>query len=85
MRVSRWKSNYKFILSAGAKAKSVTNNLPLLSVLAVSGLLFNGMKYDYSSHVLIPGNGVNGSSLGGYYTVNGSGHNFNMLMIISGN
>ena len=51
---------------------------------AVSGLFFNGMKYDFSSHVLIPGNGVNGSSLGGYYTVNGSGHNFNMLMILTG-
>ena len=50
----------------------------------VSGLLFNEMKYDYSSHVLIPANYANGSSLGGYYTVNGSGHNFNMLMILTG-
>jgi hypothetical protein len=51
---------------------------------AVSGLLFNEMKYDYSSHVLIPANYANGSSLGGYYTVNGTGHNFNMLMILTG-
>jgi hypothetical protein len=27
-------SHYKFVLGAGAKAKSVTNNLPILSVLA---------------------------------------------------
>ncbi len=51
---------------------------------AFSGLLFNGMKYDYTNHVLIPSNEVNGGSLGGYYTVNGSGHNFNMLMILTG-
>ena len=33
VRVSGCKSYYKFILSAGAKAKSVTSNLPILSVL----------------------------------------------------
>jgi len=33
MRVSGCKNHYKFVLSAGAKAKSVTNNLPILSVL----------------------------------------------------
>ena len=31
--VSGCNNHYKFVLSAGAKAKSVTNNLPLLSVL----------------------------------------------------
>jgi hypothetical protein len=35
MRVSGCKSHYKFVLCAGAKAKSVTSNLPILSVLAV--------------------------------------------------
>jgi hypothetical protein len=33
MRVSGCKNHYKFVLDAGPKAKSVTNNLPLLSVL----------------------------------------------------
>jgi hypothetical protein len=33
MRVSGCKNYYKFVLSAGAKAKSVTNDLPILSVL----------------------------------------------------
>jgi hypothetical protein len=33
MRVSGFRSHYKFVLGAGAKAKTVTNNLPLLSVL----------------------------------------------------
>jgi hypothetical protein len=33
MRVSGCNSHYKFVLGAGAKAKSVTNNLPILSVL----------------------------------------------------
>src|SRR5664280_1634486 len=34
MRESRCKVHYEFVLGAGVKAKSVTNNLPLLSVLA---------------------------------------------------
>ena len=33
MRVSGCNNHYKFVLRAGAKAKSVTNNLPILSVL----------------------------------------------------
>ena len=35
MRVSGCNGHYKFVLGAGAKAKTVTNNLPILSVLAV--------------------------------------------------
>jgi len=35
MRVSGFSSHYEFVLEAGAKAKTVTNNLPLLSVLAL--------------------------------------------------
>ena len=34
MSVSWCNGHYEFVLGAGAKAKSVTNNLPLLSVLA---------------------------------------------------
>jgi hypothetical protein len=34
MSVSGFSSHYEFVLEAGAKAKTVTNNLPLLSVLA---------------------------------------------------
>jgi hypothetical protein len=33
MRVSGFSSHYESVLRAGAKAKSVTNNLPILSVL----------------------------------------------------
>ena len=33
MRVSGCNGHYEFVLSAGVKAKSVTNNLPILSVL----------------------------------------------------
>jgi hypothetical protein len=36
MRVSGCNDHYKFVLGAGAKAKSVTNNLPLLPVLAIA-------------------------------------------------
>jgi hypothetical protein len=43
MRVSGCNGHYKIVLGAGAKAKSVTNNLPLLSVLA-TGCYF-GMLY----------------------------------------
>ena len=39
MRVSGCKNHYEFVLSAGAKAKSMTNNLPILSVLAVRALV----------------------------------------------
>ena len=35
MRVSGYRSHNKFVLSAGVKAKTVTNNLPILSVLAI--------------------------------------------------
>jgi len=35
--VSGCNGHYEFVLGAGAKAKSVTNNLPILSVLAVRG------------------------------------------------
>jgi hypothetical protein len=34
MSVSGFNNHYTFVLTAGAKAKSVTNNLPILSVLA---------------------------------------------------
>jgi len=33
MRVSGCNGHYEFVLGAGAKAKSVTNNLPILSML----------------------------------------------------
>jgi len=42
MRVSGCNNHYKFILNAGAKAKSVTNNLPILSVLCLGMLTFIG-------------------------------------------
>ena len=35
MRVSGCKNHYKFVLGAGVKAKTVTNNLPILSVLCL--------------------------------------------------
>ena len=35
VRVSGCNRHYKFVLSAGAKAKTVTNNLPILSVLGL--------------------------------------------------
>jgi hypothetical protein len=40
MRVSGCNDHYEFVLGAGAKAKSVTNNLPLLSVLAFRWLYY---------------------------------------------
>jgi len=39
MSVSGCNNHYKSVLGAGAKAKSVTNNLPILSVLAVAFIL----------------------------------------------
>ena len=40
MRVSGCNNHYKYVLSAGAKAKSVTNNLPILSVLGFRAVYF---------------------------------------------
>jgi len=40
MRVSWCNGHYKFVLGAGAKAKTVTNNLPILSVLWARPYLF---------------------------------------------
>jgi len=40
MRVSGYNNHYKSVLSVGAKAKSVTSNLPILSVLQVVVLEF---------------------------------------------
>jgi hypothetical protein len=39
MRVSGYNNHYEFVMSAGAKAKSVTNNLPILSVLGGRSIL----------------------------------------------
>jgi len=41
MCVSGRNNHYKFVLSAGVKAKSVTNNLPILSVLGGVAVLFS--------------------------------------------
>ena len=49
MSVSGCSGHYESVLSAGAKAKSVTNNLPLLSVLAV--VIFN---YRWQQDMLFP-------------------------------
>src|SRR4030042_6337244 len=49
--VSGCKNHYKFVLSAGAKAKTVTNNLPILSVLAV-GFIYSFQLLFYSRFVL---------------------------------
>jgi hypothetical protein len=40
MCVSGCNGHYKFVLSAGAKAKTVTNNLPILSVLGFRAVIF---------------------------------------------
>jgi hypothetical protein len=47
MRVSGCNNHYKFVLRAGTKAKSVTNNLPILSVLWLVLLFFNLDIPDY--------------------------------------
>jgi hypothetical protein len=41
MRVSGCNNHYESVLGAGAKAKSVTNNLPILSVLAFRANFYN--------------------------------------------
>lgn len=50
----------------------------------VSALAFNQMNYNYHSQVTIPPTSQNGSYLGGYYDINGTGQNFKMLLVLSG-
>jgi len=45
LRVSGCNGHYKFVLSAGAKAKTVTNNLPILSVLACVIIFYHSDIY----------------------------------------
>jgi len=50
LRVSGCNNLYKFVLSAGTKAKIVTNNLPILSVLAVRAFIIsNTLKFSYNN------------------------------------
>ena len=48
MRVSGCNGHYEFVLGAGAKAKSVTNNLPLLSVLGFRSIILHLCLKDFS-------------------------------------
>jgi hypothetical protein len=50
MLVSGFSTKNEFVLVARAKAKTVTNNLPLLSVLAVSALLSHFKEILFDSH-----------------------------------
>jgi len=52
-----------------------------LTMGTVSALVFDQMDYTYSSHVIVP---ANGSTLGGYYQINGTGRDFKMLLVLSG-
>jgi hypothetical protein len=53
MSVSGCSTHYKAVLGAGAKAKSVTNNLPLLSVLPpVYFYIFSSKAIDNGDYTL---------------------------------
>jgi len=49
MRVSGCNGHYRSVLGAGAKAKSVTNNLPILSVLGVFLFVNNHIRSHFVS------------------------------------
>ncbi|MEG3223986.1 MAG: hypothetical protein BME94_00305 [Methanobacteriales archaeon Met13] len=58
---------------------------------AISGLIFDQISYNYTSKVWIPPKDASasptspqGSSLGGYYQVDGKGRNFNLHLVLSG-
>ena len=59
--VSGCKNHYKFVLGAGAKAKTVTNNLPILSVLG-NVLVKDLFNYCYFRLIIIM-TGLSGSVL----------------------
>ncbi len=47
-------------------------------------VIFDNIRYNYTSHVWIPPNQQNGGSLGGFYTVYGKGHDFNFSIVLPG-
>jgi hypothetical protein len=55
MRESGCNSHYEFVLGAGAKAKTVTNNLPLLSVLG-GVIIFNTLDNECFSAIICKNN-----------------------------
>ncbi|MEN6553608.1 MAG: hypothetical protein ABFC34_12070, partial [Methanobacterium sp.] len=46
--------------------------------------VFSTIPYNYTSHVWIPPNQQNGSSLGGFYSIYGKGENFNFTIMLPG-
>ena len=46
--------------------------------------VFDSIPYNYTSHVWIPPNQQNGSSLGGFYSIYGKGENFNFTIMLPG-
>lgn len=50
----------------------------------VSALAFDQMDYTYHSKVTIPPTNANGSYMGGYYDINGTGRDFKMVLVLSG-
>jgi len=50
----------------------------------ISSLIFDQVKYNYGSNVLIPPNQANGTYLGGYYKINGTGRSYNMILNLTG-
>jgi hypothetical protein len=50
----------------------------------VENLLFEQIPYNYTSHIWIPPNSNNSGSLGGYYSIQGQGKNFNFFILLPG-
>ena len=75
----------------------MTRKIPIIiAVILISGFIlygtsgileeavFNCIPYNYTSHVWIPPNSQNGSSLGGFYIIYGQGENFNFNISLPG-
>lgn len=50
----------------------------------VSAFAFDQIDYNHRSEVVIPPGTPEGGYLGGYYEINGTGRDFNMLLVLSG-
>lgn len=58
--------------------------VPVLAVEVFDEAIFSQIPYSYTSYTSIPSNKAGEASLGGYYSINGTGRDFNFSIVLPG-